>query len=301
MTIGNFDGVHRGHQQIIATARRLAHETAGPVVVLTFQPHPAAIIAPDRAPPPLCSLPQKLSYLEEAGADVVVVAESNRRLLGLGPEAFIREIVVGRCHAAHVVEGHNFGFGAGRQGDVTTLRECGARLDFAVHVVEPVRQETTPGVQEQVSSSLIRELLRNGRVELAAEALGRPYELEGRVVAGVGRGRKLGFPTANIEVVEQLIPGDGVYAGATEVGGEWYFAAISIGATPTFDSQVRRVEIHLLDFAGDLYDRPLSVRMYARIREQRKFGSPQELVRQIQADVEQVRQCGQALLAERGG
>ena len=289
LTVGNFDGVHRGHQRIIAVAREEARGQSLPVVALTFEPHPLSVVNPRLALQRLSSPAQKLAHLHEAGIDVAVVAQSTPAFLSITPELFIREIIVARFHPAYIVEGWNFGFGRGREGSVDTLQQFAVEFDYQVHIVEPVTQRLEDGSKERVSSSLIRRLLLEGQVELAGGALGRPYSLTGTVVEGAKRGQPLGFPTANLEVADQLVPGDGVYAGRTLVGDREYRSALSIGQTPTFDGQIRRVEAHLIGFNGDLYGRTIEVHFRRRLRGQQKFGSREELARQIESDVENIR------------
>ena len=289
LTVGNFDGVHRGHQRIIAVAREDACELGLPVVALTFEPHPLSVVNPRMALQRLSSPVQKLAQLRQAGIDVAVVAPSTPEFLSLAPEVFIREVIVARFHPAYVVEGWNFGFGQGRGGNVETLQRFAAEFDYQVHVVDPVMQRLEDGSEERVSSSLIRRLLLEGQVELAARALGRPYSLTGTVVEGAKRGQPLGFPTANLAVADQLVPADGVYAGRTLVGDRQWRSALSVGYTPTFDGQVRRVEAHLIGFEGDLYGRTIVVHFRRRLRGQRKFDSREDLARQIESDVENIR------------
>ncbi len=290
LTIGNFDGVHRAHQTILQTARNAALETSTEAVVLTFDPHPLAILAPRKSPLRLMPLEEKLRCLEFAGADVVVVARSEPNLLGLEAEAFVRNVIRDQFHPRSIVEGPSFGFGRGRRGDVAFLRrECGS-FDCDVRVVEPFTV-TRPGADPVlVSSSLIRRMLLDGDVEGAALCLGRSYALFGPVVEGDRRGRTLGFPTANLQVDEQLVPADAVYAGWGAVGNERLPAAISIGSAPTFGGgAARRVEAHFLDFTGDLYGQKMRLKFAARVRDQRSFISAEALTEQLKLDVSWVR------------
>lgn len=300
LTIGNFDGVHRGHQQIIAQTALLAANVGVPTVVLTFEPHPLDIVAPQRAPACLTPLAEKLDQLAAAGADVTVVARADRTLLSLTPEQFAERLVE-RLHPRHIVEGASFGFGRGRAGTTETLRKLGPVHGFKVFVVDPVRLQVDAETTVEISSSLIRRLLSEGRVHAAALCLGRPYALAGKVVAGAKRGASLGFPTANLAVSGRLIPGNGVYAGTARLtadsptaGGQWP-AAVSIGTTPTFagpgEQIERRVEAHLLDAAADtdLRGRELRLEFGTWLREQEKFDSPDALRAQITRDVEAVR------------
>lgn len=290
LTVGNFDGVHRAHQQLLAQANLFAARTGGQVVVLTFEPHPLTIVAPHKAPPRLSLPEEKLRLLGEAGADITVVAKSERGLLGLEAEKFVEEVLVARFHPTHIVEGPSFGFGRGRKGTPELLARVAHRFHCEVHIVEPVRLQIEEGETVMVSSSLIRDLLRNGRVREASMCLGRPYCLVGEVVGGDKRGKGIGFPTANLQVHDQLIPAEGVYAGhALAADGVRRLAAISIGKTPTFGETELRVEAHILDFDGDLYGQPLRIEFDRWLRRQEKYGSAAALVEQLHKDVASVK------------
>ncbi|HUU85790.1 MAG TPA: bifunctional riboflavin kinase/FAD synthetase [Phycisphaerae bacterium] len=300
LTIGNFDGMHRGHQRIVAQTIRLAADAGAPAVALTFEPHPLDIVAPERAPSRLTVLSEKLDQLAAAGIDVTVVARADRALLALTPEQFAGRIVE-RLHPTYIVEGASFGFGRGRSGTTETLRKLGPGHGFEVFVVDPVQVHLDSDTVVDISSSLIRRLLTDGQVHRAAECLGRPYALAGEVVTGARRGVRLGFPTANIDVGGQLVPADGVYAGTARLAvdspagaGQWP-AAVSIGSTPTFQESgeqiQRRVEAHLLDADPDtdLYGQEIRLDFGVRLRGQERFESPDGLQAQIARDVEAVR------------
>ncbi|UCE61074.1 MAG: bifunctional riboflavin kinase/FAD synthetase [Phycisphaerales bacterium] len=289
LSIGNFDGVHRAHQQLLAQAGLFAANTGGPVVVLTFEPHPLVVVRPEKAPPRLSPAQEKLRYLAEAGADVVVVARSDHALLDLEAEAFIHEVIRERFNPTHIVEGPSFGFGKGRKGNPELLRDVAAGFGCEVHIVDPVTLQVTEGETLLVSSSLIRGLIIQGKVHRAALCLGRPYTLVGTVGEGVRRGRTIGFPTANLEVEDQLIPADGVYAGRSIVRDTLHLSAISIGSAPTFGEGDRQVEAYLLDFDGDLYGEPLRLEFDRLLRPQRTYDSPEALIDQIRRDVQAVR------------
>jgi len=288
-TIGNFDGVHLAHQQLIAQAGLLAANAGEPVVVLTFEPHPLGVVTGQKAPPRLSLPSQKLTWLKQAGADVTVVARSEPGLLGLEPERFIREVLVTRLHPTHVVEGPNFGFGRGRRGNTELLRRVGTEAGFEVHEVEPVTLEVDEGESVMVSSSLIRRLLAESKVHRAALCLGRPYTIRGEVVPGVQRGRQLGFPTANIALADQMLPGDGVYTGKVVIADVSHRAAISVGTQQTFDHGARQLEVHVLDFEGNLYGQVIEVEFERPLRSQRKFESAEALAEQLHRDVAEVR------------
>lgn len=287
LTIGNFDGVHKAHQALISKARTQARN-ASPVVVLTFDPHPLSIVAPQRVPPSLMPLAERRARLAEAGADMVVVARSDLELLSLSAEEFIRDVVCARFRPVCLVEGPTFGFGKDRRGNVDLLKTLGEVYRFAVHVV-PALSLMLDGAPVTVSSSAIRNFLEDGRVESARVLLGRPYGLYGEVVRGESRGRTLGFPTVNLRTAAQVIPGDGVYAGQTLVDDIRYPCAISIGHKATFGDGPKSVEAHLIGFSGELYGRTLRLEFHRRLRDQRRFESVDALAAQLQRDVEAAR------------
>ncbi|RJP32731.1 MAG: bifunctional riboflavin kinase/FAD synthetase [Phycisphaerales bacterium] len=293
LTVGNFDGVHRAHQQLLAQSGMFAAHTGGRVVVLTFEPHPLTVVAPQKAPPRLSTRQQKIDLLAHYGADVVAVARSEPSLLGLEAEAFVQQVIVDRFHPTHVVEGASFGFGRGRRGTTDLLAAAGHEAGFQVHVVDPVRLEIEPGEAVMVSSSLVRSFLSVGKVRRAGLCLGRPYAVGGRVIHGRHRGRSLGFPTANVEVAGQMVPADGVYAGRAKVGDLLRPCAVSIGTAPTFGESGERVETHLIDFDGDLYDAEISVEFLDRLRDNRPFSGPQALTEQLKVDVARARQLAE--------
>ncbi len=289
LTIGNFDGVHRGHQAILAAGRRRANAAGAALVAMTFDPHPLAVLTPTHVPACLTPLPEKLHWLDEARADVTVVVESKPEFLSLTPEAFIEEVIVARFKPAAMVEGASFGFGRRRQGDIQILKDAGAAKGFDVEVVQPVRVALGGHQDAVISSSLIRQLLLAGTVEQAAVCLSRPYALVGTVVHGEGRGRKLGFPTANLQTQGQLIPAEGVYAGQVVVDGRRYDSAVSIGCNATFDGEKVLVEAHLLDFSDDLYDKSIRLELIDWVRGQRDFPSADVLRERIATDVADIR------------
>lgn len=288
LTIGNFDGVHLAHQQIVAQARHLAEEVGTKVVALTFEPHPFTVVAPAKVPPRLTPMHEKLHLLSEVGVDATVVARSEPALMKLEAEQFVEEVVQRRFRPRHIVEGPSFGFGRGRRGTSELLKHLVAGFGCEVHIIEQVRI-SVDGDELFVSSSLIRRLLAEGDVCRAAMCLGRRYALTGSVIHGDHRGRQIGFPTANLAVSDQLVPGEGVYTGRAIVGSQPYLCAISIGRTPTFGGAECRVEGHLLDFAGDLYGQSLRLEFERRLRDQVAFESGDALRRQLDRDVAEVR------------
>jgi riboflavin kinase / FMN adenylyltransferase len=250
-----------------------------PAVVMTFAPHPLALLRPKHVPPALTTLEQKAELLEQAGATCVIAYPTDRKLLQLTPEEFFDAIIVAELRAKGVVEGPNFCFGKDRKGDIGTLKDLCQRRGVALHVVEPV------GGEAMVSSSTIRSLIVEGRLTEAVGLLGHAYRLRGEVVGGARRGQTIGFPTANLTQIETLLPRDGVYGGLARVNGRSFAAAINIGPNPTFDESNRKVEVHLIDFAGDLYGSWLDIDVYERLRETRKFDSREQLTHQIALDV----------------
>lgn len=289
VTIGNFDGVHRGHQALLRLASELADRESIPAVAVTFEPPPARLIAPDKAPQPIMQLDQRCRTLLDAGADEVVILETDRSLLQMSPERFVHEVLMARFRPRHVVEGRNFFFGHKRSGDVETLAAFGRELGFEVHVVPPVMVDLTEESGVTVSSSLTRRLIAEGRVADAFACLGRPHTMIGAVITGQGQGRYLRFPTANLDCGLQLTPADGVYAGRAEWDGRRGLAAVSVGCRPTFGEQPRAIEVHLLDPPGDLYGRTMAVEFHRFLRPQQRFDSREELTRQIAEDVQHVR------------
>jgi riboflavin kinase/FMN adenylyltransferase len=288
LTLGNFDGVHRGHQAIVAAAQAKAEAMGGQVVVLTFHPHPLAVLAPERAPGMIQSVHGRLLALRDAGVPVVVLQRFTRTFASLDPEAFVERYLRPSLDIAHVVVGYNVTFGRGRSGTAATLAELGARLGFSVETVGPVQIGDVV-----VSSSRVREALRTGDVARAQALLGRPYRLRGRVVAGDRRGRTLGFPTANLHVKPRVIvPADGVYAARVHLGGgAAHPGVVNVGVRPTFGVARRTIEAHVLDWSGDVYGRWLAIEMVARLRGEQRFDGPAALREQIAADVAQARRA----------
>lgn len=292
VTIGNFDGVHLGHQHVIRRAREVADELGIPhVIAVTFDPHPIAVLRPEHAPPTLTTVETRVRLLEQAGADDVLVIPFSRELAGWSPERFIEEIIAGTLHAKAVVVGANFRFGNRAAGDVATLREAGAERDF-VTVGIPL-----DGGPQVWSSTYVRNCLAGGDVEGAAEALGRPFTVRGEVVRGDRRGRELGYPTANVPTDGMVAaPADGVYAGwLRRLDGEAQEpmpAAISVGTNPTFEGdRERRVESYVLDRDDlELYGVPVEVSFVARLRGMKRFDSVDQLVETMADDVRRARQ-----------
>lgn len=292
VTIGNFDGLHVGHRAILEIVAERARNLRGEVVVYTFEPHPRKVIQPDRAPGLLLTLEQKLEYLEQAGVDVAIVEPFTPEFRETSAEEFVRRYLHERLRPLEVYVGYDFHYGKDREGSMRVLTEMGPRLGFSVTIIP----EVTIGGRD-VNSTRIRSLLSEGCVEQAAELLGRPYAIRGRVVEGDRRGRTLGFPTANLAPENELLPARGVYAAgvrfldAGDPPAKRQFAAVAnVGHRPTFHRGDALVaEAHLLDFDGDVYDRRAEFSFEARIRSERRFPSPEALRKQIAKDVQEAR------------
>jgi len=264
LTIGNFDGVHLGHQEILIAARQTAAEKRTQLVVMTFEPHPLAILHPQKRPGILTSLALKKHLLAEFGVDCLFVVKSTVELLSLSPQDFVEQFIVKNIQPGVVVEGESFNFGCGRGGGVRTLQELGTEKGFDVSVVGAKEVELSTGRAVRVSSTIIRNMLESGRAADAAIALGRPYRLIGQVIPGCGKGKQLGFPTANLEPARQLVPAEGVYAGFVQIGDseeevcaakEKVPAAFSIGRSETLGSDnPLAIEAHILTYFYDLWD-----------------------------------------------
>ncbi len=300
ITVGNFDGVHLGHRAILARARSIAQSHHVPVIALTFDPFPTKLLRPQHAPARLSDRDQRARLLREAGADQVLVIEPTHDFLALDADTFLRQLVREFSPLA-MVEGSNFRFGKGRSGDVHMLAQLAPQLGFDMIVIDPVEVMFGSLSAVPVSSSLVRWLVLAGRVHEAAKCLGRSYELTGRVIRGEQRGRTIGFPTANLDpsaLDDRIIPADGVYAGKVtfkrshdatiELPG-----AISIGHKPTFGKLQRVIEVHLLNYQGDLYDQNITVRFERWVREQMSFPGVTKLVEQIQRDVQRVEEVAE--------
>jgi riboflavin kinase / FMN adenylyltransferase len=284
VSIGNFDGVHRGHQAMLAALARNANELQVPAVVFTFDPHPIAVLRPDRSPPPLTTTERKLELLAERGVDHVFVYPTDQALLSLSPREFFDQIVVEKLNARGLVEGPNFYFGHDRSGSIATLGEFCRSSGRLLEIVSPVQVG-----KHLVSSTEIRRLIAGGQVREAAELLGTMYRISGTVVRGAERGRQIGFPTANLESIGTVLPCDGVYAGRARVGADWFAAGINIGPNPTFAEGQRKVEVHLIDFGGDLYGTSVAVEIAERLRETRKFDGIAALQLQLADDIARAR------------
>lgn len=293
VTVGTFDGIHLGHQEVLAEIVRRARSSGRSSVLVTFEPHPLRVIRPEHAPLLLTTLAEKAPLLERSGVDYVCVLPFTPTLRSFSARRFVTEILLERTGMRELVMGYDHGFGRGREGSVETMRELGTELGFGVDVVEAVLVEG-----EAVSSTRVRARLLEGDVAGAAKLLGRPYSLQGVVEPGARQGRLLGFPTANIRIdrAEKLLPKEGIYAGYGEVGGLRQPGLIHLGPRPTFEGLGPSVELHLLDWSGDLYDREVRVEFCGRLRDIVAFETADELIAQMHRDAE----AGRALLQQAG-
>lgn len=279
LAIGNFDGIHRGHQALIAAALTEARARGAPAGVLIFEPHPREFFHPEEPHFHLTPMAQKLELFEELGLDLAVVLPFNRELASLPADDFIERVLVAGLDARHVVIGHDFFFGKGRGGTPEIMREAAQRLGFGLTIIAPVAEEG-----EVFSSSAIRLRLAQGDVKGAAAMLGRWWRAGGKVIGGAKRGAGLGFPTANVPLARGTALGHGIYAVRVFVAGKQYDGAAYLGTRPTYDNGMPVLEVFLFGFEGDLYGRDIEVEFIDFVREDRKFASSEELIAQMQAD-----------------
>jgi riboflavin kinase/FMN adenylyltransferase len=280
VAIGNFDGVHLGHARIVERLRMRASEVGGPAVVFTFDPHPVRLLRPQQAPPPLTWTDRKAELLAQLGVEAVLAYPTDDALLALSPQEFFRRIVRESLAAKAMVEGPNFYFGRNRAGTIEVLRGLCAEAQISLDIVEPL---TVSG--DFVSSSRVRKLVQAGDVSAAAGLLTQPYRIRGMVTHGAARGAKLGFPTANLDAIDTLLPALGVYAGRAILPDRTWPAAINIGPNPTFGEQAVKVEVHLIGFQGSLYGQPIEVDFVTRLRDIRRFNGIDELKLQLTDDI----------------
>jgi riboflavin kinase/FMN adenylyltransferase len=294
VTIGNFDGVHLGHQEILRRVEAHAHLSKSTPAVLTFYPHPSQILRPTQASTLLETIDQRVQRLGDAGMDAVWVARFSGEMAALSPEEFAESFLARTMRARIVLVGEAFRFGHKQAGDVQTLRDLGARLDFALETVPPVyvdfsaAQDAPAGATRRcvISSSAIRSAVREGRMEDAAQMLGRPFALAGEIRTGTGLGRKLVVPTLNLSTAQETLPKMGVYATETNVDGRDYMSVTNVGMRPTFDGAKLAIETHLLGFNENLTTGAMTIRFRTRIRDENKFSGAEELKQQILRDIE---------------
>lgn len=284
LTLGNFDGLHLGHQELIRMVTRRARETGALSMVVTFRPHPLKILAPEKCPPLISTYEEKIRLFERLGIDVLVKIPFTVEFSSMMPEAFVKDILCETLGAREIFVGYNYRFGKGRKGNIDTLKKMGAELGFAVREVEQIALG-----DEVISSTKIRNLLKDGEVEHASRLLGRTYAITGIVVKGDGRGRGLGFPTANIVPRHSIIPSNGVYAVRLFVRDRLYDGIANIGLRPTFDKKTLTLEVNVFDFDEDIYTEDIALYFIKKIRDEKKFSGPEELIRQIRSDIETAR------------
>ncbi|MFO1128932.1 MAG: bifunctional riboflavin kinase/FAD synthetase [Rhodospirillales bacterium] len=294
VAIGNFDGVHLGHREVIAEAGRIARSGGRPWAVLTLEPHPRSIFTPDAPPFRLTPLPVKARLIEEMGVDLLIVVPFDLEFAKLAPRAFVEKVIVGGLGARHVVCGHDFAFGHGRRGTPEMLLWMGDEFDFGFTCVQEVRN----GGGEPYSSTGVRQYLQGANPRAAAQLLGRPFEIEGIVVGGERRGRQLGFPTANVGLGDYLRPTFGIYAVETgwpaaddgDAGSiRWRPGVANLGVRPTFGADEPLLEVHIFDFDGDLYGRTLTTRLLHYLRPEKKFDAVEPLQAQMGDDCARAR------------
>ncbi len=283
VTVGNFDGVHMGHLQVLAELKGHALATGGPAVVVTFEPHPRALLYPEEAPRRLCHLHERLNLIKQAGVDAVLLMHFNLKLAAWTPEQFIRELHTS-IHFRHMHVGYDFAFGHDRAGHIHDLRNVSDELDYTVSEASAFEMQDAV-----VSSSRIRSAIEAADFDLASALLGRPFSISGHVGKGDGRGRKLGFPTANLDVKDLAHPPPGIYAALAECEGRSWHAAAYLGMRPTFAGRTLILETHVLDDAPDFYNRRLNVTFVRRIREDRAFTGSNDLAQQIAKDCKAAR------------
>jgi riboflavin kinase/FMN adenylyltransferase len=285
LALGNFDGVHRGHRKILDRVGRVAGERGATAVVMTFDPHPPRIVRPDKAPPLLMTTAQRLEAIEAAGVQGAAIVRFTPELSRWAPEVFVERALVDWLKVSEVWVGANFLFGHDRAGNFSLLRALGARYGFRAEKIDPIRYKDFV-----VSSTRVRRLLTEGRVDEAGALLGHQYFIDGRVVPGDSRGRTLGFPTANLMTENELLPPCGVYATTATLGGITYASVSNIGMRPTVDASGRlSIETHIFDFAGELYGTGVRLGFVQRLRDERRFDSLDALQTQIGADCDRAR------------
>ena len=279
LALGNFDGLHRGHLKIVERVKRGAAEQGGTPMAMTFDPHPPRVVRPDKAPPLLMTKEQRLEALHRAGIQCVAVVRFTHDLSQWDPETFVRTVLVEWLRVSKVWVGANFLFGRGRSGNFSLLRTLGQRYGFRADKIDPVRYKDFV-----VSSTRIRRLVSEGRIDEAGALMGHPYYVDGTIVEGRGRGREIGFPTANMRTENELVPPHGVYATTITIDGIVRAALTNIGVRPTFGESEVAIETHVLDYSGDLYGRRVRLSFVQRLRDERRFPDVDALRAQIEAD-----------------
>lgn len=284
VTIGNFDGVHIGHQKVLNAVRKRAKKLKLPSILYTFEPHPVKVIAPHKSLLLLTTPEEKIELIKAFGMDYLILARFTKEFASQHPKKFVEDVLVRQLKAKEVWVGHDYAFGKGKKGTIKYLKGLGKKYGFKVYIISACKRT---GII--VSSSKIREYVKDGRVREAAKFLGRPYSISGKVVKGRNIGRHLGFPTANIEIHNELIPKDGIYAARVLLGNKIYKGAANIGFAPTFHTKKRSVEVHIIGFNGNIYGKKVKMEFIERLRGEKTFKSAKELATQIKKDVEEVK------------
>ncbi|HET9296214.1 MAG TPA: bifunctional riboflavin kinase/FAD synthetase [Candidatus Binatia bacterium] len=284
VTMGNFDGIHLGHQALVANAVAEAKQWRTKSVVFTFDPHPLKLLAPERAPQMIVNHQDKMDMLQSVGVDAVIVQTFDRRFASIQAEDFVRRYLLERLNLSKIWLGRDLRFGHAREGDAEDLIRWGSELGFGVGIVQPILVEG-----KWISSSRIRQLIEQGRVDEVQPMLGRYHFVSGTVVSGHRRGRNMGFPTANLAATTELLPQDGIYATILELQGQGWLSVSSVGHNPTFGDGSRTIEAYILDFAKEIYGEPVKLSFVQRIREERKFAEIGDLVIQMHEDVQTAR------------
>lgn len=288
ITIGNFDGVHKGHQALFHQVIEKAEEINGTSVVITFDPHPLKVLG-NNGPPLITRKDQKIELISATGIDKILCLPFTREFAAISAQSFIKDLLLGQLGMKAIVVGSDYTFGRNREGNLDVMEKAGKDLGFDVLIANWIND--TENGQERISSTRIRELVMDGRVDETPKFLGRFYQIRGKVIKGRARGgSKLGFPTANIKLHDELCPKNGVYAVTVETETGKFKAVANIGYSPTFDDHIFTIEVHLLDFSEDLYNTRIRVNMIKRLRDEEKFSSLEELSQQIRNDIEQARE-----------
>jgi riboflavin kinase/FMN adenylyltransferase len=286
LTIGNFDGVHKGHIVLFEKVKEIAKSINGQSAVMTFEPHPIKVMKPGNGPPMITPTKQKLKLISQAGIDVILSIPFTVQFASISAQDFVKDILVKKIGVREIVVGYDYTFGSGRKGDIGLLRTMGEEIGFKVHVVEPIHLNNT-----LVSSTSVRNLVQAGDLVEAKRLLGRDYQISGTVTKGAGRGgRILGFPTANLLPVDELIPKKGVYAVRVEMDSGENYGVCNIGNNPTFGGNPLSIETHLFDFSGDILGKEFTIKFIRRLREEKTYGSKEELAAQIKEDIESARE-----------
>ncbi len=285
ITIGNFDGIHLGHQKILKDVKRRSSELKGDSIVYTFDPHPLNILFPHKKVPLITSFSEKIKLIEESGIDIVICEDFTPEYANLSPRQFVKDILLDKIGVKAVFVGHDYAFGKGRKGNIDTLKQLGKELVFEVHVVDAVKVDAI-----LVSSTKIRDTIQKGDVKKVAGFLGRSYSISGKVEKGKSRGKGLGFPTANLRSVEEICPKPGIYAVHVSYRDQPYQGVVNIGFNPTFKDKTLSIEVYILEFNKDIYDEYIKISFVERLRDEKAFDSPEALVEQIKKDVEMARE-----------